>query len=109
MLKREEHRILVGLGILVCTLVIGNAGLVVYNRSLQGEIQHRTQFVQQTGQLEVLYREMVKALADLSVKQQDGALSALLTAHGITVTVNGGNGAAPVSTPGESGRKGGGK
>lgn len=106
MLKRKQHYLLVGLGMLACGLVATNAGLIMFNRSLQGEIQGRTQFVQQTGQLEVLYREIVKALADLSVKQQDEDLRSLLSAHGITVTVNG---TAPAAAAGESARKGGGK
>lgn len=55
------------------------------NRSTQAELVGRTQYVQQSLQLEGLYRDMVKALADLSVRNQDKALSDLLASQGITV------------------------
>ena len=66
----------------------------------------RRERIQQTAQLEVLYREIVKALADLSVKNQDAELRGLLTSHGITVTVNPPGGSAPAPAPAEPARKG---
>ena len=56
------------------------------NRAVQAELSQRTQYVQQSIQLEALYREIVKALADLSVRSQDKALSDLLASQGITVS-----------------------
>lgn len=110
MLKRLEYLALMGLAGVIASLVIANVAFILSNRSVQTEIQGRAQFVQQTAQLEVLYREIVKALADLSVKNQDPALSALLSTHGITVTVNPpAPVAAPPVVPGEPGRKAGAK
>ena len=88
MLKRLEYLALLGLAVLIAILVIANVALILSNRSVQSEIQRNAQFIQQTAQLEVLYREIVKALADLSVKTQDAELRSLLSSHGITVTVN---------------------
>ena len=66
--------------------VITNIAMYLVNRTTQAEINSRTLFLQQTVQLEVLYREMVKGLADVSLRNQDKALQDLLTSHGITVT-----------------------
>ncbi len=67
------------------------------NRSAQAELARRAQYVQQSLQLEGLYREMVKALADLSVRSQDKALSDLLASQGITV-----NAPVPATAPSAS-------
>jgi len=67
------------------------------NRITQAELAQRSQYVQQSVQLEGLYRDIVKALADLSVRNQDKALADLLTAQGITVNAN-----AATPTPGAS-------
>jgi hypothetical protein len=93
MLKRLEYLALLALAGAIACLVVANIALILANRSAQAEIQANAQFIQQTAQLEVLYREIVKALADLSVKNQDANLQSLLAAHGITVTVN-----APAAT-----------
>jgi hypothetical protein len=106
MLKRLEYVALLALAALIVVLVVTNIVLVLGNRSAQAEIQRDAQFIQQTAQLEVLYREIVKALADLSVKNQDAELRGLLTSHGITVTVNPPGGSAPAPAPAEPARKG---
>jgi len=107
MLKRSEHLVLVLLGVLISCLIVANATLILVNRSTQTEIQGRAQFIQQSAQLEVLYREIVKALADLSVKNQDADLRGLLAAHGITVKVNPGAPApSPAAAAAEPARKG---
>ena len=106
MLKRLEYLALLVLAVLIVVLVATNINLILRNRSVQAEIQRDAQFIQQTAQLEVLYREIVKALADLSVKNQDAELRGLLTTHGITVTVNPPAGAAAPAAPAEAPRKG---
>lgn len=55
------------------------------NRTSQAELARRTQYIQQSVQLESLYRDIVKALADLSIRNQDKALGDLLASQGITV------------------------
>jgi hypothetical protein len=61
-------------------------------------VNSRQQFIQQSIQLEGLYREMVKALADLSAKNNDVQLRDLLKTHGITFTVNPGAPGTPPRT-----------
>ncbi len=106
-MKRVEFIVTIVLALAIVCLVIANMSLVLSNRALQADVQGRAQYIQQTAQLEVLYREIVKALADLSVKNQDADLRALLSAHGITVTVNPPASPPAVPSGAEPGRKGG--
>ncbi len=60
-----------------------NIGLLTVNRGAQAEIAKRQQYVQQSVQLETLYRELVRALGELSARRDDPALRGLLQRHGI--------------------------
>jgi hypothetical protein len=62
--------------------------LVEQNRTLQGEVNSRAQYIQQTVQLEGLQREIVSAIANLAVRNKDDALKTILTQQGITINVN---------------------
>ena len=62
--------------------------LAAMNRSLQGDIGQRQQYVQQSVQLEGLYREIVRALAELGARNNDQQVRELLQRHGITYTAN---------------------
>jgi hypothetical protein len=62
--------------------------LAAMNRSLQGDIGQRQQYVQQSVQLEGLYREIVRALAELGARNNDQDVRALLQRHGITYSAN---------------------
>ena len=104
MLKDWQYWTLTAITAVSVVLVVANMTMFVNNRATQAEVNARAQFLQQTVQLDALYREMVKALADLSVKNQDKDLRALLAAHGITVNVP-----TPPSPAPEAGRRGGGK
>ena len=73
----------------VCVLS-ASTNIVIYsqNRGTQAQVAERAQYIQQSVQLQSLYQEIVKALADLSVRKQDKSLADLLARQGITVTVN---------------------
>jgi hypothetical protein len=73
-------------------LFVVNVVLMERNRSLQGEINLRQQFIQQSVQLEALNRELISAVANLSVRNKDEQLKTILTQQGITFNV------APSST-----------
>jgi hypothetical protein len=88
MLKAPQFWILTGAALIAALLALANATLFGSNRARQAEIAERAQYVQQSVQLEGLYREIVKGLADLSVRTQDPALARLLASQGITVTAN---------------------
>ena len=78
----------------LCLLLAGvNVTLSSLNRGLQGDIGLRQQYVQQSVQLEGLYKEIIRALAELGARNNDQDVRALLQRHGITYTVN------PPATP----------
>jgi len=87
MLRVWQHRTLVALGALALLLVIANGVLFTQNRSAQAELNARQQYLQQTVGLESLYRDIVKALAELGVKNNDQQLLRMLAAQGINVSI----------------------
>ncbi|HEY3197876.1 MAG TPA: hypothetical protein VGJ57_07665 [Nitrospirales bacterium] len=74
-------------------LVLTNMILFEWNRTLQAEVNSRAQYIQQTVQLEALQRDIVNAIANLSVRNKDDALKSILSQQGITINV------APQTTP----------
>ncbi len=105
MLARWQFWVTTVVALLVALAAGYNMMLFSQNRVAQAELARRAQYVQQSVQLEGLYRELVKALADLSVRNQDKALTDLLAAQGITL--NGPAPAAPgAATPSTDAKKG---
>jgi hypothetical protein len=73
--------------VLGAVLAFTNMILFERNRSLQGEVSARAQYIQQSVQLEGLHREIVNAIANLAVRNKDDALKTILTQQGITFNV----------------------
>lgn len=88
MLGKLQYWIVCAITALCLLLVVLDIALVRSNESLRGSVDRRGQYIQQTRQLQVLYQDMVKALADLSVQNKDETLRDLLRQEGITVTAN---------------------
>lgn len=90
-------------------LVVANAALLVTNQNVQGDVNARAQYINQTNQLGQLNTTLVRALANAAVNAKDDKLTDLLTQQGITyrVTPNAapagtaGAGAAAPKTPGK--------
>ena len=82
-LARWETWVTVG-GVLVLALVAVDIALFERNRGVQTELTVRQQFLQQTGQLETLHRELINAIANIAARDNDDALRAILVEHGIT-------------------------
>ena len=82
-----------------CCLAVlsGNVVLAYNNKSTQADINMRQQYVQQSVQLEGLYREIVRALAELGARNNDNDVKAMLQKHGISYSVNSPT-AAPAAT-----------
>lgn len=113
MLKRSQFWLLSGIGAACVAFTVVNMLLFSGNQALQRQVTQRTQFVQQSVQLEGLYQQIVRALANLSVRDKDAQLSAILARQGLKVTVNAhapanSGTASPQSKPGP-GRPGRGK
>lgn len=83
-----QHRLLSLLGVLALATAIATVALVRHNQSQRLQLAQQQQYLQQSVQLENLYREIVRALAELSARSGDAPLRALLQQHGIEYTVN---------------------
>lgn len=79
-----QYRLLLALGALALCLAIVNAVLFSANRHEQNELATRGQYIQQSLQLEPLYQSLIKSLAELAARDDDGQLRELLGSQGIT-------------------------
>jgi len=87
MLGKQQFRLLCGLGCAALLLAGIDIGLVVTNRAAQNEYNARAQYIQQGLQLEPVYQNLIRTLAELSVRQNDAQLRGLLSAQGISFSV----------------------
>ena len=88
MLSKWQFNLLTALGATALLLVIVNMGLSTLNRNTQIAVNQRQAFIQQTVPLEGLYRDIVKALAEMAVKGNDRQVLDMLSAQGLNVSVN---------------------
>lgn len=93
-MTRLEFWIATFLGGSCVALMVANVTLASLNRGLQADVGVRQQYVQQSVQLEGLYREIVRALAELGARNNDQDVRTLLQRHGITYSLN-----APAPAP----------
>lgn len=103
-MSRVQFGLLTALSLLFAALVAGVLVLASMNRGLQVEVASRQQFVQQSVQLEGLYREIVRALAELGARNNDSQVRDMLGRHGITYTANAPAQGQP-GAPAKEGRK----
>ena len=103
MIRKWQFNLLTLLGTVALLLVFANATLLTLNRSAQNALSQQQQFIQQTVPLEGLYREIVKALAELALKNHDPQLLAILSAQGLSVTATE-PASKPASAPAGKGR-----
>ena len=87
MLNRWQFNVVVLLALVSLVLVIANMALFSRNRAQQQEISDRQLYVQQSAQLEGLYQQLIRGIAELSARNNDAALGAVLARQGITFTV----------------------
>lgn len=88
MLKQWQFMLLTVFGLVSVALVVTNIVLFTGNREAQTEFTNRAQYIQQSLQVEPLYQGIVRNLAEISAKTNDPQITQLLTAQGITFTVN---------------------
>jgi len=87
-LTRLQHRVLTVIGAATLALVVVDAWMFVGNRKLQAEFSTRQVFLQQTVQLDALYRDIARSLADLALKGNDQQVLQMLAANGINVSAS---------------------
>ena len=83
-----QYRALLALGGLTLALAIVNAVMFSSNRQAQNELATRGQYIQQSLQLEPLYQSLIKSLADLAARDDDGQLRDLLASQGISFSAH---------------------
>ena len=86
MLTRMQYLVLTTLASIALVLMVASMILFSQNRTAQAEVAARAQYVQQALQLQPLFQEMVKALADLAVRRGDDSLRELLVSQGVQMT-----------------------
>jgi len=74
------------LAVLILILVLVNVLLTLGNQSVRLQLAEHQQFMNQSIQMEGLYREIVGALASVAVKTNDEQLKSLLASQGINVS-----------------------
>ena len=80
-------RLLAVLALVATVLVVVNMFLYVANQKLNREVAERQQFIVQTAQVQGVAKDIVTALANLAIKNNDEQIKQLLASHGITYTV----------------------
>ena len=88
MLSKWQFNLLTALGAAALLLVAVNMGLSTLTRNMQIALNQQQAFIQQTVPLEGLYRDIVKALAEMAVKGNDRQVLDMLSAQGLNVSVN---------------------
>jgi len=88
MLKRIEFIILTVAAAIFLVVVVANVMLSRTSRAMQIQFSEQQQFVATTTQLEVLNRELIRALAELAARTNDDQIRSLLSANGITFTID---------------------
>ena len=87
-MTKLQYWIAVVLGAACFAAMAANVTLGTLNHSARADVTQRQQYVQQSVQLEGLYKEIIRALAELGTRNNDADVKALLQRHGITVNVN---------------------
>jgi hypothetical protein len=87
MLNRLQFSVVMVLAAATLVLVFANMALFSRNRAQQQEINNRQLYIQQSAQLEGLYQQLIRAVAELSARNNDTALGEVLARQGITFSV----------------------
>lgn len=87
-MTKIQYWIAMVLGAACFAAMAANVTLGTLNHSSRADVTQRQQYVQQSVQLEGLYKEIIRALAELGTRNNDADVKALLQRHGITVNVN---------------------
>ncbi|HYP68295.1 MAG TPA: hypothetical protein VEP67_08575 [Thiobacillaceae bacterium] len=88
MLMQWQLRLLTGLAGLALVLALTDIVMFSSNQKSQNEFSGRTQYIQQSLQLEPIYQSIIRSLAELSAKSNDEQIKNLLASQGINFTVN---------------------
>lgn len=105
MVTKRQFLLLTGLGGIVLLLVLTNIVLYTRNRGMQETFAARAQYIQQSQQIEPVYRGVLGTLAQLAAGKDDEQIRQLLASQGISYSVNAqsdGKAMTPDQTAGEA-------
>jgi hypothetical protein len=105
MLKSSQFWLITALALAAALFAGVNMVLFRGARAMQIEVQGQQQFIQQTVTLEALHREMIRVLAELSVRSQDSELREMLAGQGVRIGTPPGQAAGSATPPAQRGTK----
>ena len=87
-MTKAQYWLVTAIGAACCAAMLASITLGYNNAKARADVNQRQQFVQQSVQLEGLYKEIVRALAEMGARNNDGDVKAMLQKNGITYTAN---------------------
>jgi len=104
-MSQLQYWIATAIGAACLATMAASIALGLSNGTSRTEVTQRQQYVQQSVQLEGLYKEIVRALAELGARNNDADVKAMLQRHGITYSVNPAPAPAAAAAPATPPRK----
>jgi len=87
-LNPREYWTLSAVSVACVMLVVINISLSQGNHDMSTQVAKRQAFINQTVQLDKVNKQLVNAIAQFAVRDNDSALEQVLTDHGITINRN---------------------
>ena len=84
-LNPREYWTLSALSVACVMLVVINISLAQGNRDIRKQVNQRQAFIAQSLQLDKINKQLVNAIAQLAVRDNDSALERVLSDQGITI------------------------
>jgi hypothetical protein len=84
MVKKMQYNLLLLIAVAALILVLVNIGLFYSNQGMSDTVAGRQQYLQQSDQLQQIYRPMINNLIELATKNNDTQIRDLLASQGIT-------------------------
>ena len=84
MVKKMQYNLLLLIALAALILVLVNIGLFYSNQGMSDTVAGRQQYLQQSDQLQQIYRPMINSLIELATKNNDTQIRDLLASQGIT-------------------------
>jgi hypothetical protein len=94
-MTKVQYWLVTAIAALCCVAMLASITLGYNNAKARADVNQRQQFVQQSVQLEGLYKEIVRALAEMGAHNNDGDVKAMLAKNGITYSANANAPASP--------------
>lgn len=90
-LNPREYWTLSAVSVACVMLVVINISLARGNRDIRQQVNQRQAFITQSLQLDKVNKQLVNAIAQLAVRNNDSALERVLSDQGITINRNSSN------------------